>query len=172
MTTLRADAERNRGLVLEAARSVFAERGIDAGVAEVAERAGVGVGTIFRRFPTKDDLLAAVVEDRVDEIRALAANASSLREFMTAAAEIHMRDRCLCDCVDLELFGRPSLQQARADVSRLAGELLERAQDAGEVRRDVRVDDLPVILLGVARAAPQGDWQRYLAFALDGLRPL
>jgi AcrR family transcriptional regulator len=172
MTTLRADAERNRGLVLEAARSVFAERGVDAGVAEVAERAGVGVGTIFRRFPTKDDLLAAVVEDRVHEIRDLAAGASSLREFMTAAAEIHIRDRCLCDCVDLELFERPSVLEAREDVRRLAAELLARAQAAGEVRRDVRVEDLPVFLLGVARSAPPGEWQRYLAFALDGLRPL
>ena len=172
MTVLRADAERNRGLVLEAARSVFAEHGIDAGVAEVAERAGVGVATIFRRFPTKDDLLAAVVEDRVGEIRTLAANASSLREFMSAAAEIHMRDRCLCDCVDSGLFDRPALRQARQDVHRLAGELLRKAQAAGEVRRDVRVDDLPVILLGVARSAPPGEWRRYLGFALDGLRPL
>jgi AcrR family transcriptional regulator len=172
MTVLRADAERNRGLVLEAARSVFAERGTDAGIAEVAERAGVGVGTIFRRFPTKDDLLAAVVEDRVGEIRSLAESSSSLREFMTAAAEIHIRDRCLCDSVDSGLFDRPSLREARQEVHRLAGDLLHRAQAAGEVRSDVRVEDLPVILLGVARSAPPGEWRRYLAFALDGLRPL
>ena len=91
---------------------------------------------------------------------------------MTAAGEIHIRDRCLCDCVDSVLFDRPSLQQARADIRLLAGELLQQAQANGEVRLDVRVDDLPVILLGVARAAPPDDWQRYLTFALDGLRPV
>ena len=69
MTTLRADAERNRGRVLEAARAVFAEHGLEAGVAEIAERAGVGVATIFRRFPTKDDLLAAILEARVARSR-------------------------------------------------------------------------------------------------------
>ena len=114
MTTLRADAERNRGLVLEAARAVFAEHGLEAGVAEVAERAGVGVATIFRRFPTKDDLLAALLEARVREITELARKAATFREFMVDAAAVHMADRGFCDCVDSEVFARPELQQGRA----------------------------------------------------------
>jgi AcrR family transcriptional regulator len=89
-TTLRADAERNRSLVLEAARAVFAEHGLDAGVAEVAERAGVGVATIFRRFPTKNDLLAALLLERVEEVVQLARKAETLREFMTEATSLHM----------------------------------------------------------------------------------
>ena len=171
MTTLRADAERNRGLVLEAARAVFAEHGLEAGVAEVAERAGVGVATIFRRFATKDDLLAALLEARVGEIIELARNAATFREFMVEAAAVHMADRGFCDCVDNQVFARPELQQGRDEVRTRVAKLLRRAQREGEVRRDVTVDDLPVILLGVARSAPADGWQRYLEFALDGLRP-
>ena len=171
MTTLRADAERNRGLILEAARAVFAEHGHEAGVAEVAERAGVGVATIFRRFPTKDDLLAALLETRVGEITELARKAETLREFMFDAAAVHMADRGFCESVDNEVFERPELQQGRAEVRTIVGKLLRRAQREGAVRKDVTVDDLPVILLGVARSAPHDGWQRYLEFALDGLRP-
>jgi AcrR family transcriptional regulator len=140
-------------------------------VAEVAERAGVGVATIFRRFPTKDDLLAAILEDRVREITELAPNAASLREFMVAAAAVHVADRGVCDSVDGEVFARPALQQRREEVRTIVAKLLRRAQRDGEVRKDVTVDDLPVILLGVARSAPHDGWQRYLEFALDGLRP-
>ncbi|MDX6485225.1 MAG: hypothetical protein QOF43_378 [Gaiellaceae bacterium] len=172
MTTLRADAERNRGLVLEAARQVFAEHGSEAGVAEVAERAGVGVATIFRRFPTKDDLLAAIVEDRVREITEIARGASTLREFMTAAAEVHVADRGFCDCIGTEVFARPALVAARAEVVELVRVLLRRAKESGEVREDVTVEDIPIILLGLARSAPADGWRRYLEFALDGLRPV
>jgi len=172
MTALRADAERNRGLVLEAARAVFAEHGLEAGVAEVAERAGVGVATIFRRFPTKSDLLAAILEDRVREITELARSAAGFREFMTEAAAVHMADRGLCDAVDYDVFARPELEQARAEVRELVAGLLRRAQKDGEVRKDVTADDIPIVLLGVARSAPPGSWRRYLEFALDGLRPL
>ena len=171
MTVLRADAERNRGLILEAARSVFAEQGVEAGVAEVAERAGVGVATIFRRFPTKDDLLAAILEDRLREIVEIARQATSFREFMVAATAVHMADRCLCDAVDREVFSRPELELARREVRPLVGALLDGAQAAGEIRSDLTVDDIPVVLLGVARSAPQDSWRRYLEFALDGLRP-
>ena len=172
MTTLRADAERNRGLVLEAARAVFAEHGLEAGVAEVAERAGVGVGTIFRRFPTKDDLLVAVLEDRVRDIVELARGAHSFREFVTAATSVHVHDRCFCESVDQELFDREELRRGRDEVREHVGSLLRRAQDAGEVRRDVTVDDVAVVVLGVARSAPADGWRRYLDFALDGLRPV
>jgi len=172
VTTLRADAERNRGLVLEAARSVFAEHGLEAGVAEVAERAGVGVATIFRRFPTKDDLLAAILEDRVREITELARAATSFRAFMFDAAAVHIADRGFCDSVDGAVFERPALVHAREEVRAIVSGLLQDAQAAGEIRADLTVDDVPIVLLGVARAAPRDSWRRYLGFALDGLRPV
>jgi AcrR family transcriptional regulator len=171
MTVLRADAERNRGLVLEAARSVFAEHGLEAGVAEIAERAGVGVGTIFRRFPHKEDLLAAIVEARVAEVVALAEDAASFREFMHGTTALHVGDRCLCDAVGTAVFDRPELRAARDGVRVAVGKLLRRAQRDGEVRKDVTVDDVAVIVVGVARSAPAGTWERYLEFALAGLRP-
>jgi AcrR family transcriptional regulator len=171
VSTLRADAERNRGLILEAARSVFAEQGLDAGVAAVAERAGVGVGTIFRRFPRKEDLLAAIVEVRVAEIVAIAHNAETFREFMHDATALHIGDRCLSDCIGTSLFDRPELRAARAEARAAVATLLRAAKRRGEVRKDVTVDDIPVILLGIARSAPPGAWERYLDFALAGLRP-
>jgi AcrR family transcriptional regulator len=170
-TALRADAERNRGLILEAARSVFAEQGLDAGVAEIAERAGVGVGTIFRRFPRKEDLLAAIVQSRVSEIVAFARSAETFREFMRAATALHIGDRCLCESVGTAVFDRPELHAARDEAREAVETLLRRAKRSGEVRKDLTVDDVPVILLGVARAAPPDGWERYLDFALDGLRP-
>ena len=170
-TTLRADAERNRGLILDAARSVFAEQGLDAGVAEIAERAGVGVATIFRRFPHKEDLLVAIVEARVSEIVAFARGASTFGDFMREAVSLHMGDRCLCESVGTAVFDRPELRSARDEARDAVGALLRRSQHAGEVREDLTVDDVPIIVLGVARAAPSDGWERYLDFALAGLRP-
>jgi transcriptional regulator SbtR-like protein len=85
---------------------------------------------------------------------------------------VHVQDRCFCDCVDRALFDRVELRRGREEVRDHVGALLRRAQDAGEVRRDVTVDDLAVVVLGVARSAPPHGWQRYLGFALDGLRPV
>ena len=103
-THLRSDAQRNLERILEAARSVFAERGLDASVADVAALAGVGTATIFRRFPTKDDLLAAMFELALARLVADAAAAAeakdvgrALRQFMHKAAAAHMADRGYCD---------------------------------------------------------------------------
>jgi hypothetical protein len=90
---------------------------------------------------------------------------------MVGAAAVHMADRGFCDSVDGEVFARPELQRGREEVRAIVAKLLRRAQRDGDVRKDVTVDDLPVILLGVARSAPHDDWHRYLDFALDGLRP-
>src|SRR3954465_11493357 len=93
-TTLRADAERNRRRILEAAAAAFAESGLDVGVAEIARRAGVGAGTIFRRFPTKEDLVVAIVEERIAQMVTLAEEAleeddagEAFRRFVLAGIE-------------------------------------------------------------------------------------
>jgi transcriptional regulator SbtR-like protein len=82
-----------------------------------------------------------------------------------------MSDRGFCECVGKDVFERAELEHSREEVRGLVGSLLRGAQDAGEVRRDVTVDDLTVILLGIARAAPPDGWPRYLEFALDGVKP-
>jgi AcrR family transcriptional regulator len=183
-TALRADAQRNLVRVLEAAREVFAEQGIDAPVAEIAERAGVGVGTIFRRFPTKEDLLVAVVRQRTSQLIEAADTAlaeqnagAALRRFMETAAAVQISDRCWCDATGTDLFGREGIRElVDVLVSKLAA-LLARAQASGDVRADVRALDLPVLLTGVAKSgllledAAPGAWKRYLGIVFDGLRP-
>jgi AcrR family transcriptional regulator len=182
-TALRADAQRNLVRVLDAAREVFAEQGIDAPVHDIAERAGVGVGTIFRRFPTKDDLLVAVVEQRTVQLieAADAALESSdpgagLRRFMETATAMQISDVCWCEAGS-EIFGREGIRELTDVLVGKMGQLLTQAQTAGQVRSDVRALDLPVLLMAVAKSglmletAVPGAWKRYLGIVLDGLRP-
>jgi AcrR family transcriptional regulator len=182
-TALRADAQRNLVRVLDAAREVFAEHGIDAPVTEIAERAGVGVGTIFRRFPTKDDLLVAVVEQRTEQLieaadLALASSdpGAALRRFMETATAMQISDVCWCEA-GTDIFGREGIRELTDVLVGKIGELLTSAQTAGQVRSDVRALDIPVLLMAVAKSglmleeAVPGAWKRYLAIILDGLRP-
>jgi AcrR family transcriptional regulator len=182
-TALRADAQRNLVRVLEAAREVFAEQGMDAPVTDIAERAGVGVGTIFRRFPTKDDLLVAVVEQRTAQLIDVADAAldsadpgAALRSFMETAAAMHISDVCWCEAGS-DLFGRDGIRELIDVLVGKMGELLTRAQTAGQVRSDVRALDIPVLLMAVAKSGlmledtSPGAWKRYLGIILDGLRP-
>ena len=181
---LRADAQRNRARILDAAREVFAEEGIEATVAEVAERAGVGTATIFRRFPTKDDLLAAVVAQRLEDIaqkgrEALAGKNAmkGLHRLMRSGIESYVRDRCFCESTGTAVFDRPNLQELKAELDATIQELLARAKKAGDARKDVTATDISMLFFAVASAAlklepAQRDaWHRYLDIVLDGLRP-
>lgn len=181
---LRADAQRNLVRILDAAREVFAEEGIEATVAEVAERAGVGTATIFRRFPTKDDLLAAVVAQRLEDIaqkgrEALAGKNAmkGLDLLMRWGIEGYVRDRCLCEVTGTAVFDRPNLRELKAELDATIQELLARAKKAGDVRKDVTATDISMLFYAVASAAlklepAQRDaWHRYLDIVLDGLRP-
>jgi AcrR family transcriptional regulator len=181
---LRADAQRNLARILEAAREVFAEQGIDAPISVIAERAGVGVGTIFRRFPHKDELVAALIEQRGGQLLdaadlALATEdaGEAFRGFIEFAVSTQIFDRGFCDAIGTELFGREDLRVYFDAVEAKLGELLAHAQAAGAVRADVTPADILFVFHGVAHAglmledvAP-GAWRRYLGLALDGLRP-
>jgi AcrR family transcriptional regulator len=181
---LRADAQRNLARILEAARDVFAREGIDASVADVAAQAGVGTATIFRRFPAKEDLLAAVVEQRLEEIAAVARRATAgrdpakgLRQLMTWGIESYLEDRCMCESTGSAVFDRPRLRQLKAEIAAATEELLRRAKAAGTVRRDVTAEDISMLFFAVAQAAQalepgrRGSWRKYLGIVLDGLRP-
>jgi len=182
-TVLRADAQRNLVRVLDAAREVFAEQGVDAPVTEIADRAGVGVGTIFRRFPTKDDLLVAVVEQRTQQLIEAADLAlespdpgAALRGFMETATAMQISDVCWCEA-GADLFEREGIRELTDVLVGKIGELLTSAQTAGQIRSDVRALDIPVLLMAVAKSglmledAVPGAWKRYLSIILDGLRP-
>jgi AcrR family transcriptional regulator len=180
---LRADARRNLDRIVAAAREVFAELGAQATVADVAARAGVGTATIFRRFPTKDELLLAVVEERLREIVELVRLAArsdpgkGFRRLMTVGVEAHIGDRGFCEAAASPLFNEPPIRALAAELTASIEEVLRRAQEAGEVRADVTAHDLSVLVTAVGQAglrlepAAGGVWRRYLDIVLDGLRP-
>jgi AcrR family transcriptional regulator len=179
---LRSDAARNRESLLRAAAEEFAERGLDASVADIARRAGVGKGTVFRHFATKDDLIAAIVLDRVNALNAAgerlleaADPGEALLEFLTVAAQQQQQR----DLSFLQGAGElsPAVAGARSRMFATIHALVGRAREHGAVRADVTGSD--VILLMCAPGyvtsyvpdAPPGLWRRYLALIFDGLRP-
>jgi len=174
---LRADAERNRVRLLDAAAETFATQGLDASAAAVARAAGVGQGTVFRHFPTKDDLVAAVLAHRIDELAAAAASASDLRAFMEAFVEAHLHDLCLFEAATGLAVAHPEVRTAQERLFGAIERVAAVAHAAGELREDVQAVDLPFLVLGVSHAAallasaePE-IWRRYLGVVLDGLRP-
>jgi AcrR family transcriptional regulator len=161
---LRADAQRNLDRLLEAAGECFAEQGVDASIDEIARRAGVGHGTVFRRFPTKEALLAAILAGHMLELTG-AAEASyaetdageAFERFVRKVAEAYGRNRVFIDAVK-RCEAMPELDGLVDAV----GRLLRRAQDAGAVRTDVTAEDV-LALIPTASTYPE--------IVLDGLRP-
>jgi AcrR family transcriptional regulator len=173
VTTLRADAQRNLGRVLDAAAEVFAERGPGASVDEIALRAGVGHATVFRRFPTKDALIAAVVEKRIAELNTLVDDALdrddariAFTEFVWRAAELAAKDRRLDECF-LRCSDSPTLRALRDAGARITS----RAQEEGAVRSDIPPHEVGELIRAAIRVAGPGDWRRNVQIVLDGLQP-
>jgi AcrR family transcriptional regulator len=173
VTTLRADAERNLRRVLDAAAEVFAERGPDASVDEIARRAGVGHATVFRRFPTKDALIAAVGKEQMRKLLELADAAraepdagQALTGFIWAVGELHAANRGLHDCL-LRCGEAPEALELHA----AAAELVARAQSAGALRSDVTADDVEALVETAVKSSPVDRWRQRLAVVLDGLKP-
>ncbi|MGW4463097.1 TetR/AcrR family transcriptional regulator [Micromonospora sp. NPDC004704] len=179
---LRADAVRNRQLLLTAAADEFAERGMDASVADIARRAGVGKGTVFRHFATKDDLIAAIVLDRIDELNTAgerlleaADPGAGLLEFLTVAA--HQRQQR--DLSFLHEAGELSAEvtRVREQMYDTVQKLVDRAREHRAVRDDVTGTDIillmcaPNYVTSYVPDAPPDLWHRYLAIIFDGLRP-
>lgn len=180
---LRADAERNRKRLLDAAAEVFAEHGLEASTAEIARRAGVGHGTVFRRFPTKDDLVAAIVVDRLGEITETAAALladpppeGGVLAFMAELARIHVRDRGLVDAVNgTRAVADPRVHDAHGALMDVVEELVKTDRRAGLIRDDLGAFDVLALGKAVASACEPGlavaGWKRYLAVVAAGLRP-
>jgi AcrR family transcriptional regulator len=179
----RADARRNRESILEASRELFAEYGFDAQIDHIAHRAGVGVGTVYRHFPTKDDLLKALIAERFAGLAEAAreANAdpdpwSGFAAFMRYSAGVMAGDRALSEAMG----ERPEEMRAAAEgagMPDLLEELVTRTQAAGVLRRDLVWSDVPGLICGMGRVLSDGkvgplemSWERYLAIILDGLR--
>jgi AcrR family transcriptional regulator len=172
MTELRADARRNLERVLDAAGQVFGASGPDASIDEIARVAGVGHGTVFRRFPSKDDLMFAVIERHVGEMQGVAKEAlaaddpgEAFFDFVHRIAELNMSTpglhRCIVHCGD---------KPGAAELERLVAKVVLRAQQAGAVRRDVEPADVQLLVRSALTSAPPGQWRQYLGVVLDGLR--
>jgi AcrR family transcriptional regulator len=157
---LRADAERNRRALLDAAQAVFSERGLDVGVAEIAAQAGVGRGTLFRNFATKEDLIAAIVGEKMREVteqgRALLDApdpGDALFELMQVMVGRQQTDRALFEAVHDAFLANPEILQAYEDLVGVIEQLVVRAQEAGAVRSDVGAVDLLMMIKGACEAA-------------------
>jgi len=181
---LRADAARNRTRILAAASEVFAESGAQLSVDDVARRAGVGHATVFRRFPTKEDLVLALVEERLGDMRAAAEEGEraddpweGLRTAMERIVALQVRDRGLFEVVSAcEVIGSPRLREPRHALQAVLARLLHRGQEAGVVRDDLAAADLMFLVAAAGHSSPcridLGEvWRRYLGVIMDGMRP-
>jgi AcrR family transcriptional regulator len=180
---LRADAERNRQRILRAAAEVFNERGLEVSLDEVARHAGVGVGTVYRRFRTKEELVEALFMDRIDSIAALAEAAceatdpwSGLVSFMEQMGQMLADDMGLRQMLMFATYCFDNVAYARQRNAPVVARLVQRAQAAGQLRSDLRQTDIPFIIFvlteatQLARDVSPEIWRRYLGLVLDGMR--
>jgi len=178
----RADARRNHEAVIAAAKELFADEGLDAQMPDVAKAAKVGVGTVYRHFPTKDDLIAALAAERFERLAEKARDGleaenawEGLCDFIRFAAQIQADDRGLCEVMG----SRPDVMKASAlavGLDELCDKLVRQAQRSGELRKDLEWEDIPMIACGLGRITPAemgpatGRWPRLVEIIIDGLR--
>ncbi|MFC5246240.1 TetR/AcrR family transcriptional regulator [Streptomyces nigrescens] len=187
VTPSRADARRNRALVLQAARFAFEEQGLGVPLGEIARRAGVGAGTVYRHFPSKEALFRATIVDRIELFTDTARDLAEVPDpgavffrFLSSVVRLAVRNKALCDALEAAGAGRfepsPGVGQDFDDALEV---LLRRAQEAGAVRQDVGIADLRALLVGclsMERAVPGsgsggGAPGRMTALMCDALRP-
>ena len=181
----RADARRNRERILAAAKKVFAELGADAHMEVVARRAGVGVGTLYRHFPTKEDLLGELVAEQFATFLAQARRSlasvedpwEALAGTLRANAQIASENLAVQNAMTGSEVNWERVEPVRAELLAVTAQLIERAHTAGVVRHDLDVSDIPTVMCGLcstmgtsrAHGAPR-DWRRHLEILLDGIR--
>jgi AcrR family transcriptional regulator len=179
---LRADARRNRERILEAAKEVFAEQGADAQMDDVARRAGVGVGTVYRHFPNKDVLMGELVTQKFVSIAEQTREAlkkddawEGLCDVIYWSAEEMARNGALREALRDASAAYDYAEPARRELQTVTDKLVKRAQRQGELRKDFRAEEMSMLIGGVCASmgAPQSaglDWRRHLEIVLDGLR--
>jgi AcrR family transcriptional regulator len=180
---LRRDAARNRDKLIDAAQSVFAERGLDVSLDVVADRACVGIATLYRRFPTRDALIAAAFEDRMAEYVRVAEKAldhpdpwAGFTGFVEHICEMQAADRGVGDVFTRSLPAAPVLEEVRERGYAVVVRLVERAKLSGRLRADFSPEDLPLLLManagvveGTGDGAPSAS-RRFVGLMLEACR--
>lgn len=179
---MRADAQRNRAKVLEAADALFARKGTEAGVPDIAARAGVGKGTVYRAFPTKEHLIAAVAigrleawTERATQAAASGDRAAALREMLRTSARNQVDDRVLGEALAAAAHV-PELQAARDAAVAAFDRLVAAAQEDGGVRADITGEQVRVLYHGVCKALAEREehdpdvWAAYADLVIDAVR--
>ena len=180
---LRTDAERNRGRLIEAATGAFARHGLDVPLEVVANEAGVGIGTLYRRFSGRDELIGACFERRLADYASAAEDAlaaadgwTGFSQYVERICAMQATDRGLAGVLNRSLPNAKSLEAHRARGYELSVRLIERAQEEGSLRPDIVAEDLALMFMANAGvievtwgAAPDA-WRRFVAIFLDGLR--
>ena len=180
---LRADAARNRAAIVAVARDVFAEHGLAAPLETIAARAGVGIATLYRRFPTREKLVAAALVDKVAEYADAARRAladpdpwAGFAGFVERICELQAGDRGLSDLLSMTLSADEQVEQLRQTANELLITVIDRAKAAGTLREDFVAEDLGLLLIAtsavmhVTRADAPGAWRRFVALSLDSFR--
>ncbi|MEY9964789.1 AcrR family transcriptional regulator [Streptacidiphilus sp. MAP12-16] len=177
---LRADAMRNRQRVAEAARAVFAEQGLDVPLEEIADRAGVGIATLYRRFPTREELVMAAFEAKLAEYVAVAEEALQAADpwagfsgYVERICAMQAADRGFTDVVTMALSTSEQAERLREQAHQAVTELIRRAQEVGRLRADFVPEDLLLVLMANAgvvhatRDAAPHAWRRLVAYLLE-----
>jgi AcrR family transcriptional regulator len=181
--SLRSDARRNHERLVGAARELFATVGVEVSIDEITKRAGVGTGTLYRHFATKEELIDAVLEDAFSEYLGVARTAleapdgwSGLSYFFEHALALHAANHGLKDVVATRAHGLRRAASMRRRMRPLITRLVERAQEQGTLRADFAADDVSLLLWGghgvieCSQGVAPEIWRRYLRLLLDGLR--
>jgi AcrR family transcriptional regulator len=181
---LRRDAQRNREAIVAAARQVFCDHGLEAPLEEIARRAGVGIGTLYRRFPSRVQLLDAVLADTVQAHVAAAERALAMEDpwdgfayYLEQTCRLQAADRGLNDAMGMRFQGATAMEAAKARLFDLVAQVVDRAQQNGQLRADLTLEDLAFVswantrILPACQAAGVPDaWRRHLGLLLDGFR--
>jgi AcrR family transcriptional regulator len=180
---LRRDAQRNRDLLVAAARHVFAARGLDVPLEDIAKEAGVSIGTLYNRFPTRGMLVEAALVDKVADMVAQAETAATMADpgegfawFLARCCETQAADRGYNELCVRVLPDTPEIDQLKERGHELIVTILDRAQRSGQLRSDFHEGDFAFVLwstttiIDATVATSPAAWQRHLAFMLDGLR--
>jgi AcrR family transcriptional regulator len=181
---LRRDAQRNRDAIVAAAREVYCDHGLEAPLEEIARRAGVGIGTLYRHFPSRVELLDAVLADTVQAHvdaaeQALAADDpwDGFVSYLEATCRLQAANRGLNDAMGMRFPRATAVEAAKSRLFELVAQVVDRAQQSGQLRADLTLEDLAFLtwantrIMQAARAAGAPDaWRRHLGLLLDGFR--